>query len=216
MAKRVKWLWPVAAFAATALYLRSTSRRARVCPQPYPKPRKVGVPEYTGDPCPVWPLDTPRKETVSYRDVSGEYHGNMARRMGACRDGCNRHHAGVDLYANAGDPVLAAEAGRVVNTQSFLAGSHAILVEGPSGVILYGEVTKNSWREFGANKGTRVAKGQPIARVARLPSGSHMLHMEGYSVGTRKNERWRKVTPANLRDLSSFLLRAKAAEAAVA
>lgn len=162
---------------------------------------------------PVWPIATnhPDRGLVSYTDVHGEVHGNWARRFGAPRDG--RHHAGIDLYGYAGDPVLAIADGTIVNTQTFHLGTDAVLVEHDGLVALYGEVERGSWNDFGVGEGSRVRRGDPIARIGCMvgsPSNceSHMLHFEAYAPGTRGNEQWHGTPPAELRDPTIVLLAA--------
>ncbi|MGH1343805.1 MAG: peptidoglycan DD-metalloendopeptidase family protein [Nannocystales bacterium] len=117
---------------------------------------------------PVWPARTqhPRGDVLSYRDDNGDYQGNWARRFGAPRSSGERRHAGVDLFANDGDVVVALADGVVVGLQSFHLGSWGLLVDHGPFVMLYGEVTKGSWAEFGVQKGSEVRAGEPIARVA--------------------------------------------------
>jgi len=169
----------------------------------------------------VWPVLTndSRWGQVAYTDENGQGHGNAARRFGAPRDG--RRHAGVDLYGDSGDTIVAMADGTVVNTQTFHLGSHGILVEHDGAVVLYGEVRPNSWREFGVGEGSRVRAGDPIARIACLVGDdpnceSHMLHLETYAPGTRQNMQWSGSSPpAALRDPTYLLLTAAPAEANV-
>jgi len=162
---------------------------------------------------PVWPLQTshPERGLVSYKDVHGVVHGNGSRRFGAPRDG--RKHAGIDLYGYAGDPVLAIADGTVVNTQTFHLGTDAVLVEHDGLVALYGEVDRGSWNDFGVREGSRVRRGQPIARVGCMIGtinncDSHMLHFETYAPGTSNNEQWYGAPPPELRDPTVVLLAA--------
>lgn len=144
-----------------------------------------------GDPSPAWPVPgiKPRVWT----------HGGKAFR--AQRAGGSRFHVGIDLFAPPGEIVVATEAGVIVRAQHFLGGSWALLLQADSGpVFLFGEVTKGSWNEFGIvpgrgsppRVGTRVKKGQAIARVALLPGGSSMLHFEAYSRGSKRNQSWKQ------------------------
>lgn len=140
-----------------------------------------------------WPLRTAHPRD---REVAREGDGNQSRRFGATRSGGGRRHAGIDLYAYAGDDVLAIADGVIVAVQSFHLGSWAVLVDHGPFVALYGEVTKNSWRDLGLEVGSTVTAGQTIARVAcmrRDETGrcrSHMLHFELYKRGTARNARW--------------------------
>ncbi len=189
---------------AAALLKRATERARPTCAYPGPRPRSHGPAFYTGDPCPAWPVRTEhsRGDEVAFED--GGLHGNMSRRFSACRDSCARHHAGVDLYARAGDVVVAMEPGRVVGNQSFAGGLRAVLVESQWGVVLYGEIDRVE-----VEVGELIAKGQPIGRVGLWPSGSHMLHLEAYRKGTEQNKRWHRKAPAELLDPTDFLLRAQ-------
>ena len=162
---------------------------------------------------PMWPLSTrhPDRGLVSYTDTSDEVHGNWARRFGAPRDG--RRHAGIDLYGYPGDPVLAIADGTVMNTQTFHLGTDAVLVAHDGMVALYGEVERGSWNDFGVHEGSRVSRGQPIARVGCMVGtmnncDSHMLHFESYAPGTTSNEQWHDTPPPELRDPTIVLLAA--------
>ncbi len=190
--------------AAAGIGLGWLITRGERCDYPGPRPKSRGVPFYGGDPCPAWPTVSThsRGHEVAYRD--GGPHGNQSRAFSACRDGCSRHHAGVDLYARAGDPVLAMEGGRVVAIQTFAGGLMAVLVESSHGVVLYGEVDR-----IRVKRGDIVGKGVQLAQVGMWPSGSHMLHLETYARGTRRNKRWFGKIPRVLRDPTDFLLRAR-------
>jgi murein DD-endopeptidase MepM/ murein hydrolase activator NlpD len=162
---------------------------------------------------PRWPLVTrsSQKGVVSYQDINGRTHGNYQRRFGAPRGG--RRHAGIDLFGNAGDPVVAVADGIVVRTQTFELGTDAILVDHGSAVVLYGEVDPGSWRRVGVSVGSRVRRGQQIASVGCMvwsgnSCSSHMLHLETYRTGTRENQRWSAGSraPAALLDPTRMLL----------
>jgi murein DD-endopeptidase MepM/ murein hydrolase activator NlpD len=152
-------------------------------------PKKVyDVPFANGSSSPAWPVVTknPRKWTVSYRAEGGQIVGNGARRFMADRNG--KYHAGVDIYANAGDKVIAMESGTIVNFYHFFHGTYALIVQHDSGIVVnYGEIENASWAQYGLKKGSRVKKGQTIARVGLMSGGSHMLHFETYASGTTKN-----------------------------
>lgn len=214
MATKAEWLTAGGILAAAAYFgLRGPGRQlgpALSVPQPA---RFRGVPFAGGNPA-GWPLQVePGQEVVvSYRDAAGEDHGNAARRFGAPREGV-RYHVGIDLYADAGDVVRAAESGVVVRTQTFKLGTWALLVRGDSGITVnYGEVKPSSWLEFGVAEGKRVAAGQPIARVGLSSSGSHMLHLETYSCCPVENESWpmNQPAPPHVLDPTSYLLCAAA------
>jgi murein DD-endopeptidase MepM/ murein hydrolase activator NlpD len=102
-------------------------------------------------------------------------------------------HTGVDLYAPDGASVIALEPGVVVAVGAFTgaqagspwwADTSYVMVDGPSGVLLYGEVSPT------VSIGDRLDEGHPVGNVKRvlvkdkgLPTS--MLHVELYSKGTR-------------------------------
>jgi murein DD-endopeptidase MepM/ murein hydrolase activator NlpD len=181
---------------------------------PFPPPAFRGVAFAEGG-SPVWPIaassSAPRKYEVPYKDTSGHWHGNAARAFKASRD--SRFHAGVDLYANGNDVLVAPEDGVVVARQTFLHGTGAILIQLDSGiVVLLGETKMGGAEEFGVGVGTRVRAGQPVTRVGVTTNGSHMLHLETYRQGTTKNYPWYKdkPLPSRLLDPTNWLLVAKA------
>lgn len=151
---------------------------------------------------PVWPI-------VGGRDPKVPTSGGKA--IGASRPN-DRKHAGIDLIDNAGRIVVATEAGRIVAMNPWDgANAKSLLLETDSGIVInYGAVAPNSWYEFGVGMGSKVASGQPIARIGRYPGGSTMLHFEIYSSGTRKNEQWKsgRNPPDNLLDPTNYLERA--------
>jgi len=108
-------------------------------------------------------------------------------------------HEGVDLYVPAGTQVTAVETGEVVTVVPFT-GPHAglpwwldtwaVFVEGPSGVVVYGEilpcVTPGQLVEAGTPLGTVLTvlakdKGRPRS----------MLHLELHRHGNRHAPEWR-------------------------
>lgn len=185
-----------------------------------PQPTDRGVP-FAGGGRPIWPIhpqsDNPSKWVISYKDVTGKWHGRASRSFMANRD--ERYHVGVDLFADANDIVVAPEAGEVVGRQGFYHGTGAMLLELDSGiVVLLGEVKMGGAEEFGTDKiGTRVQQGQPLTRVGLMSGGSHMLHLETYSAGTRQNVPWYKnrPRPASILDPTQWLLTARANSQAI-
>ena len=116
-------------------------------------------------------------------------------------------HTGVDLYSTEGDPVLAVEDGVVVSVEAFTGpqdnspwwlDTDAVLVEGKSGVICYGEVIPD------VEVGQAVRRGQEIAQVSTvilegrerpdIPGHSRsMLHIELCDRGTKAASRgWKQ------------------------
>lgn len=124
-------------------------------------------------------------------------------RFGAVR----RHdvHTGVDLYTYPGMSVLAVEDGVVVAIEDFTgprAGSpwwndtQAVLVEGESGVVCYGEVVPP--REL--RVGDRVEREQYVGGVRPVLKKDKgrpttMLHVELYTHGSRETVWWRHGEP---------------------
>ena len=102
-------------------------------------------------------------------------------------------HTGIDLYCNHKDPVYAIEDGVVVNVCHFTGpqvgldwwnNTEAVLIEGKSGVILYGEVLPE------VKIGQVIKEGEFIGQILRvllvdkgLPMD--MLHLELYEHGYR-------------------------------
>lgn len=124
-------------------------------------------------------------------------------------------HTGVDLYCADGDTAYAIESGIIVNIVNFTgsdAGSpwwentQAVMIEGDSGVILYGEIKPNIF-----TIGQRISGGQPVGTVKRvlktdkgLPTT--MLHLELYEEGYRgTGEWWVTEKPEQLRNIEEVL-----------
>lgn len=134
-------------------------------------------------------------------------------------------HTGVDLYVPNPCLVYAVEPGLVVSIEEFTgpkAGSpwwlptKAILIEGPSGVVCYGEVDP-----VGISTGDCVEAGQILAYVAPvlpeeksrpdIPGHSRfMLHFELYDYGTKETVWWNldEYQPENLIDPTWLLMEA--------
>ncbi len=106
-------------------------------------------------------------------------------------------HTGVDLYCPSGTLVTAVEAGTVVGVEWFTGQdadppspwwhpTQAVLVEGASGVVLYGEV------EALVDVGDVVEAGEFVGRVLRVlrhdkGRPTSMLHLELLRPGTTKS-----------------------------
>lgn len=132
----------------------------------------------------------------------------------------NHVHEGVDLYCPEGTPVHAVEDGIVVAIIPFTGPSAeppspwwhdtiAVLVEGGSGVVVYGEIGIGT----GVEVGTRLKAGEPFAhvvRVLRQDKGrpTTMLHLELHVPGTRDAFEWTQDggRPASLLDPTERLL----------
>ena len=178
-----------------------------------PPPKSKGVSFARGASAPLWPLKSTHRyaDRLSYLDVNNKLHGNGARMFGAKRGSKTRRHAGVDLYAEPGDLVIATEDGTISAMYHFYHGAYALLVCTDTGITInYGEVKKDSWKEFGLKKGDRVRKGEPIARIGVMSGGSHMLHFETYRGCVKRNERWfQDRSPKTLLDPTDYLLRGR-------
>ena len=155
------------------------------------------------------------------------------------------HHTGIDLYCRDGAVVRAAEDGTVVKIDVFTgpkAGhdwweeTWAVMVEGASGVINYGELKEEPEQAYqddhprdGGIKvrklrvGQVVKRGDQIGNVKRvlfedkfrpdIPGHStSMLHLELYKHGTREFADWHDVTKnPNLMDPTPYLMKAQEA-----
>jgi len=128
----------------------------------------------------IWPLvtgDSKNEYVVSYRDLQG-LHGKWGRDFSSKRrakvkgEQVTRYHAGVDLFADEGDLVVAMEDGDIVAILPFHHGTYAIYQITDTGLMLmYGEVAENSWSDFGIRRGQlpwRVLQGDSIAEVGRM------------------------------------------------
>ncbi len=175
--------------------------------------RASGTPDATGSRTapPFWPVVTDRRMAleIAYEDDQGTLHGERSRRFLADRAGGARYHVGIDLFANAGDEVVACENGRIVGFYGFYKRStgeeaYALIIEHESLVINYGEVTKDSLSKCGLRIGDVVVSGQKIGFI----SGTSMLHFETYAPGTTHNYRWMKhePRPTALRNPTPYLL----------
>lgn len=102
------------------------------------------------------------------------------RWYGAPRSGGTRKHAGCDLIAPKGTEILAMADGRVIQSPYyFYSGTYALEVKHDNGMVVrYGEIAQTLPNGIGS--GSRVSRGQVIAYVGRLNSGSSMLHLEMY------------------------------------
>ncbi len=132
----------------------------------------------------------------------------------------NHVHEGVDLYCPERTPVVTVETGRVLRVLPFtgrLAGSpwweetSAVLVEGVSGVVVYGEIVPRE----GLHEDRLLPDGALVGgvkRVLRKFKGrpTSMLHLELHVHGTRDVYEWpvNGERPASLLDPTPLLLTA--------
>jgi murein DD-endopeptidase MepM/ murein hydrolase activator NlpD len=178
------------------------------------KPGQVGgvpfAPAATG--AVYWPIRTADKRgrEVNYEEPDGDVvTSNASRRFMASRQNGARHHAGLDLWGNASDIILACEGGKIVNFYHFYKGTYALLVACDSGIVInYGEVAQDSLIQFGLNVGSKVKAGDKIGRVGLMTSGSHMCHFETYISGTILNSSWKadKPRPPSLLNPTQYLI----------
>lgn len=98
-------------------------------------------------------------------------------------------HTGIDLYCGPYQAVYAIESGVVVKVEDFtgpLVGSpwwndtKAVLVEGESGVIVYGEISPLEGLEVGEQitKGDFIGNVIPVLKKRKSDIPEHMLHLE--------------------------------------
>lgn len=127
-------------------------------------------------------------------------------------------HEGVDLYCPEGWMVVAVEAGTVVEISQFTGegvgspwweDTQAVLVEGKSGVVVYGEI-----EPWGLTVGDDVVPGDVIGfvkRVLKVDKGRpmSMLHLELHQPGTRIVPAWESIRPYTLLDPTPHLLKIK-------
>lgn len=123
-------------------------------------------------------------------------------------------HEGVDLYAPVGTPVYAVEDGEVVAIETFTGPyaappspwwreTEAVLVQGKSGVVVYGEIRADQrWRNYWRAE-THVQRGEFLGHILRVLQHDKgrplsMLHLELYTPGTQMTRPWD--FPANPED----------------
>jgi len=147
-------------------------------------PQDRGAPQARVPARSQWPVETTAagRLVTSYLSASG-WRGYSGRAFGAKRkadDGTVRRHAGVDVWANEHDLVVAPQDGRVIAVLPFYRGTWAVYVRtADDQVINLGEVANVSYREFGIRPGMEVKQGQPVARIGRMHKDT-MLHVEVY------------------------------------
>ena len=126
-------------------------------------------------------------------------------------------HTGIDLYCNPGDPVYAIECGEVVGIIDFTGtktnsewwhDTRAVLVEGSSGVFVYGEIEERNGLKIGDNIECGDLIGNVIT-VLKKDKGKPMtmLHLELYEHKFRETLTWElgKEKPFQLLDPTKIL-----------
>lgn len=162
----------------------------------------------------------PTDDTLSFKFMqAGETGLPLAPHPGAFGAVRKNHvHEGIDFYCDENTPVYAVEAGTIVNILDFTgtkAGSpwwhdtQAVMVEGKTGVVLYGEIKAAA----NLSIGDTVEAGQEIGVVTQVLTKDKgrpmtMLHFELYAHGARDAAEWQPDTPrpAKLKDPTPFLM----------
>ena len=127
-------------------------------------------------------------------------------------------HTGVDLYCNPNDDVFAIECGEVVGIIDFTGdkaespwwnNTRAVLIEGASGVFVYGEIKEKEGLKIGDN----VEAGDHIGNVLTVLKEDKgkpmtMLHLELYEYKYRETLIWNlhQLKPEPLLDPTKILL----------
>lgn len=171
---------------------------------------------------PIWhsPLPlalVPTEDSMSFQSMPPGCTGlPTGRHPGAFGVERTHHiHEGVDLYCPTGTLVHAVEGGEVVEVAPFTGPSAGMpwwhdtqvaLVEGPSGVVAYGEIAPT------VTRGQRVQTGDPLGQVVQVLRKNKgrpvsMLHLELHTEGTRTCLEWapRAPRPPSLRDPTALL-----------
>ncbi len=124
-------------------------------------------------------------------------------------DNPSRRHVGVDLFARAGDAVVAVEDGRILAFYPFLRASsgemsYAALIAHVGYVANYGEIRGTSLSSRGLNVGDVVQGGTEIGAI----SDTNQLHFETYAPEATRNSAWRygAPVPSRVRDPTQLLL----------
>jgi len=178
----------------------------------------------------VWPLGNGTLIVPEREDPWSTSSRSLGAKRPAGATG-TRCHAGVDLYAKAGEPVYAIDDGTISRFYPFVTGKsfvvYALIVDHGSYVINYGEVALESkeewdcprikigksgrWEDTGKT-GSSVKAGQKIAFVGemRFVTGrKSMLHLEMYTSGTKLHKSWPGFPggspPSGLLDPTAFL-----------
>lgn len=169
-------------------------------------PRATGAAVFAPATGLYWPVRNPKNHhgrAVCFKGSDGKGYGAgktaggrdfLAARPANAKDP-DRFHAGIDVYGDYHDIIVACEAGTVVNLYAFYPREHplvwCLLVQHRDLVVNYGEVDPASLKKYGIKKGMTVLPGQPIAEVGRMVSDA-MLHFETYPPGTKQNISYKK------------------------
>lgn len=174
----------------------------------------------------AWPIVTkhPSRLVTSYKGQAGwyGYSGRAFKSKREDEDGAVRLHAGVDLFGNEGDLVMAPENGDVLTILPFHHGTWAVyIITKDRRVINLGEIEKDSWKEFKVSPNISIKKGDGVGRIGRQKYGSTMIHFEMYDAYNLTNDeiiqkirnsefRWisEQDVPKYLYDPTAYLLKA--------
>lgn len=110
-------------------------------------------------------------------------------------------HTGIDLYCRPFEPVYAIENGIVVKVEEFTGpnvgspwwnSTEAVLIEGKSGVIVYGEISIVPGLEVNDKicKGDLIGNVIPVLKTQKSSIPQHMLHLELMSHGNYDTLIW--------------------------
>lgn len=156
---------------------------------------------------------TDRDESV----CAGETQLPLAPHPGAFGVKRKHHtHEGVDLYCPVGTIVRPVESGRVVAVVHFTGPradppspwwlpTQAVLVEGESGVVVYGEVLSRvsvGWEVYKGSSALGLVR-QVLIKDKGYPMS--MLHLELHIPGTRNAFDWIDEKPPSLLDPTPYL-----------
>ena len=123
-------------------------------------------------------------------------------------------HEGVDLYVPQATPVMAVEDGVVAQVDVFTGPTlgqpwwkqtKAVWIDGPSGTVVYGEITPH------VKPGQYVGRGEIVGVVAQVLTKDKgrpmsMLHLELHTLGSRLAPEWTADRPVVLYDPTPYLL----------
>lgn len=129
---------------------------------------------------PVTPASIPAHLVYPLTQAATADYTTGARAFGSGRRG-GRKHAGIDLYAPVGTPVVAMAAGTIIQpVYSFYLGTYALEVNHGTFVARYGEIQRDVADAF--ETGASVTAGQRLGQVGQLQGLSFsMLHLELYA-----------------------------------
>lgn len=138
-----------------------------------------------------------------------------ARSFHASREKEKRFHAGIDLYADPGNAIIAMDDGIVLSFPTGYVGLDSIVIQHGNITVLYGEIL----RDKSIKIGDKVSAGQVIGTAAKSKGKSPdavestMLHLETWDVNHPPNKfnPWYQTNPApaGLLDPTMYLIRTR-------